>query len=262
MLDLVITRSFSSIVSSTSAYPSSISDHYSVVFRLSSASPVPPRAVKQLRDFRGLDFVRLETDLSSHLASVDTTLDVNTMVGQYEHAVLPTIDLHAPLTVRMKVCRRKEPWYTHEDRALKLRRANEKRWRSTKLEVHRQIFVEHRTAVNNMIKRAKRAHYESVLSSLDQRTCFRVVTTLLKPSGIILPHSSNTDALCNDFVTYFAEKTQTIRMQIRTTLTNDEDYSNDSGPGSQRLSNELDRLLPTSEKEIKNVIRLRPPKTL
>ena len=98
--------------------------------------------MKQLRDFRGLDFVRLETDLSSRLASVDTTLDVNTMIGQYEHAFLSTIDLHAPLTVRMKACRRKESRYNdeiHEARAL--RRANEKRWRSTKLEVHRQIFL-------------------------------------------------------------------------------------------------------------------------
>ena len=49
---------------------------------------MPARAVKQLRDFRELDVVRLETDLSSRLASVDTALDVNTMVGQYEHAVL------------------------------------------------------------------------------------------------------------------------------------------------------------------------------
>ncbi|KAI0214517.1 putative RNA-directed DNA polymerase from transposon BS [Lamellibrachia satsuma] len=265
MLDLVITRSSSSIVSSTTAYPSSISDHYSVVFRLSSASPVSARAVKQLRDFRGLDLVRLETDLSSRLASIDTTLDVNTMVGQYEHAVLSTIDLHAPVTVRMKVCRRKEPWYNddiHQARAL--RRANEKRWRTTKLEVHRQIFVEHRTAVNNMIKRAKRAHYESVLSSLDQRTCFRVVNTLLKPPGIILPQSSNTETLCNDFATYFAEKTQRIRMQIHTKLTNDEEYSCcaiDSGSQSQRLSNELNRLLPTSEEEMKNIISLCPSKT-
>ena len=86
MLDLVITRSFTSIVSLTSAYPSSISDHYSVVFRLSSARPWPARAVKQLRDIRGLYFVRLETDHSSHLASIDTTLDVNILVGQYEHA--------------------------------------------------------------------------------------------------------------------------------------------------------------------------------
>ena len=123
MLDLVITRSSSSIVSSTTAYPSSISDHYSVVFRLSSAL-----AVKQLRDFRGLDLVRLETDLSSRLASIYTTLDVYTIVGQYKHAVLSTIVLHAPVTVIMKACRHKEPWYNddiHQARAL--RRANEKR---------------------------------------------------------------------------------------------------------------------------------------
>ena len=44
MLELVITRSSSSIVSSTTAYPCSISDHYSVVFHLLSASPVPARA--------------------------------------------------------------------------------------------------------------------------------------------------------------------------------------------------------------------------
>ena len=113
------------------------------------------------------------------------------------------------------------------------------------------IFVEHRTAINNMIKRAKRAHYESVMSSLDQRTCFRVVTILLKPPGIIHPQSSNTKALCNDIGIYFAEKIQGIRMQIRTTLTIDEecsDYAIDSG--TQRLSKELDRLLPTSKEEI------------
>ena len=143
------------------------------------------------------------------------------------------------VAVRMKACQRKELWYNDNiHKAGALRRANKKRYRSTKLEVHRQIFFEHRTAVNNMIKRAKRAQYESVLSSLDQRTCFRVVNTLLKPPGIIFPQSTNTEALCNDFATYFAEKTQGIRMQISTKLTNDEDYSIDSG--SQHLSNTLD----------------------
>ena len=256
MLDLLITRSSPSFVSLTTAYPSSISDHYSVVFRLSSPSPVSARAVKQLRDFRGIDFVRLETDLSSRLASVDTTLDVNTLVGQYEHEVLSTIDLHVPLTVRMKAGRHKEPWYNdniHEAR-------NERRWRTTKLEVHRQIFVEHRTEVNNMIKRAKRAW--SLRVSAHYESYFRVVTTLLKPLGIILPQSSDTDALCNDFATYFAEKTQGIRTQIRTTLTNDEDCSDYAiDCDSQRLSSELDRLLPMSEEEIKNIVRLCPPNT-
>ena len=84
MLDLLITRSSSSIVSSISAYYVSISDPYRFVFRLSS-SPVPARAVKQLRDFLRLDFGRLETDISSRLAFVDTAQDVNAMVCQYEH---------------------------------------------------------------------------------------------------------------------------------------------------------------------------------
>ena len=89
MLDLVITRSSISIVSSTSEYTSSVCDHYSVVFRLLSASYVPARAVKQLRDICRLDyFVRLEADLSPRLAFLDTTLVVNTMVGQYEHVFL------------------------------------------------------------------------------------------------------------------------------------------------------------------------------
>ena len=50
-------------------------------------------------------------------------------------------------------------------------------------------------------------------------------------------------------------------MQICTTLTNDEDCSDyDIDSDSQSLSSELDRLLPTSEEEIKNIIRLCHPK--
>jgi len=74
-------------------------------------------------------------------ASVDTTIYVNTMVGQYEHAVLSTIDLHAPVTVRMKACQCKKSWYNGDNHGARaLRRANEKRWRTTELEVHRHIF--------------------------------------------------------------------------------------------------------------------------
>ena len=141
VLYLVITCSSSSVVSLTIAYPSSISDHYSVVFRLSSNRPVSAHAVKQLRDFRGLDFFRLETDLSSRIASVDIILDVNIMVAQYEHAVYQQLTCIS-VSVRIKACRRNEPWYNddiHEARALRC--ANEKTWIITKLEVHRQIYV-------------------------------------------------------------------------------------------------------------------------
>ena len=221
------TRSRSSIVSSTMAYPSSISDHYSVVFLLPSANPVLARTMRHLRDIRGINHDRFEADLLEHLASVDINMDVSAVVDQYEHAVISTVDVHAPVTTRMKTSRRKEPWYNDDIyNARALRRSNEKRWRKTKLEIHRQIYVQHRTAVNTMITRAKRAHYESVLSSLDKRTCFRLVNTLLKPPSTIRPQSSSTEKMCSDFSTYFAEKTQGIIVQIQKKLISDKELSN------------------------------------
>ena len=78
--DLVITHSSSSIVSSTTAYPSSISDHYSVVFLLSSANPVSAHTMRHLCNFRRLNHDRFDVDLLEHLASVDTNMNVSAMV--------------------------------------------------------------------------------------------------------------------------------------------------------------------------------------
>ena len=50
MLNLIVTRSPSSIVLSTAAYPSRKSNNYSIVFHVSSADLVPACTVKQLRD--------------------------------------------------------------------------------------------------------------------------------------------------------------------------------------------------------------------
>ena len=259
----MITRSPSSIVSSTMAYPRSISDHYSVVFLLSSANPVPARTMRHLRDIRGINHDRFEADLLEHLGSVDINMDVSAVVDQYEHAVISTVDVHAPVTTRMKTSRRKEPWYNddiHNARAL--RRSNEMRLRKTKLQIHRHIYVQHRTAVNAMITRAKRDHYESVLSSLDQRTCFRVVNTLLKPLSTSRPQSSSTEKLCSDFATYFAEKTQGIRVQIQKKLISDKEFSDSVvDVSSQPVSYQLNRLLPTTDEELRNIIKRCPSKT-
>ena len=99
-LNLVITRSLSSIVSSTTAYPSSISDHYSVAFLLSSANPMPACNMRHMRDIRGINHDRFEADLSEHLASVDINMDVSAVVDKYEHAIISTVDVHAPVMTR------------------------------------------------------------------------------------------------------------------------------------------------------------------
>ena len=63
-------------------------------------------------------------------------MDVSAIVDQYEHAVISTVDVHAPVTSRIKTCRREKPWYSDDIcNAMALRRSNEKRWRKTKLEI-------------------------------------------------------------------------------------------------------------------------------
>ena len=93
--------------------------------------------MRHLRDIRGINHDRFEADLLEHLASVDINMDVSAVVDQYEYAVISTVDVHAPVTTRMKTSRRNEPWYNDDiHNARGLRRSNEKRWRKTKLEIH------------------------------------------------------------------------------------------------------------------------------
>ena len=41
------------------------------------------------------------------VASLDPNMDVSAIGDQYEHAVISTVDVHAPVTSIMKTCRRR-----------------------------------------------------------------------------------------------------------------------------------------------------------
>jgi hypothetical protein len=75
MLDLVISRTASAVISNTSVYPSSISDHFSVLFHLTTPKIPSTRQLEHVRNFRDLDQCCFEEDLSAKLASIDTQLD-------------------------------------------------------------------------------------------------------------------------------------------------------------------------------------------
>ena len=62
--------------------------------------------------------------------------------------------------------------------------------------------------------------------------------------------------------TYFAEKTQGIRVQIQKKLINDKELSDYVvDVSSQPVSYQLNRLLPTTDEELRNIIKLCPSKT-
>ena len=147
-----------------------------------------------------MDHASFEADLISELADVDTEQGVEIVLHQYEKAMKSSIDKHAPMRTRTTQSRKREPWYNDDiHNARQLRRINETRWRKTKLEIHRQIFVQHRSQVNTMISRAKQQYYEQKLAATDQKTCFKVVSELLDTAGTTLPDRTNNQHLCDDF---------------------------------------------------------------
>lgn len=215
MLDLVITRKSDHTIAAIDVSPSSISDHHSIIFNVLAAVPPPVRQQQMVRDHHGFDKSAFQADLATRLSDVDVEQVVESLLRDYQESVRSIVDKHAPLVRRNKQLCRCEPWYNEEiHHAQQLRHTNEKRWRQTKLEVHRQIFVEHRAQVNTMITQAKRDYYETVLSQGKKSDCFRVVNKMVNGQGARLPDTSSTENLCQNFASFFENKIAVIREKI------------------------------------------------
>ena len=71
-------------------------------------------------------------------------------------------DKHTPLKTKVVAVHAEAPWYTEEVRYAKQdKRRAERRWRKTKLVVHRDIYNEKRLYANCLVDKAKRDYYYS-----------------------------------------------------------------------------------------------------
>ena len=214
-LDLAISRKSDTTIASTKVYPSTISDHRSILFSVRTTIHSPTRHERKTRYIRGLDITKFAADLSLALDYSDNAMSGDGLITHNEQTIQTTLNAHVQLVSRIRQSRRCEPWYDeHIHNARQLRRANERRRRKTKLEVHRLIFVEHRSQVNSMIAKAKRAYYEGVLSAGEKKTCFAVVNRQLSSQDKKLPDASSVE-LCQRFASFFQNKISLIREKIQ-----------------------------------------------
>ncbi len=149
---------------------------------------------------------------------VNSANDVNACLEGYMYfsAVRLTLDKHAPLTTKTRVQAKHARWMTPQIKeARMLRRACETRWRRSRLEVHRQIFLQHRNQVHDLILAAKKSHYEQKLAGGGSRETFAALSDLMKPNGATLPAAPSQE-LADDFAQFFIQKVKTIRQNIAT----------------------------------------------
>ena len=178
-------------------------------FNLIIGDPSSVPEVKLARDRRSFSYTQFKEDLCIKLIKIPLKQDPNTLFQHYELAGGSALDIQAPIKSMTIKC---HLWYNASIHLAKeIRRADENKWRSTKLEVHRKIYVEHRENVNAMIKQPKMDYHESEFTTGKHDTCFRVIKELTQVPGRMLPEASCTKKLCDDLSMFSSEKSANLR---------------------------------------------------
>ena len=172
-----------------------VRDHYAVQFSTTLDKPKPPRKT-----------------VKSPQATVDELVD------EYNTTLLKLLNKHAPLLSREVTLRPHAPWYSEELReAKRKRRQYERKWKSTGLEVHRQIYREQCSAVGKLLVRTRQKFYQDKISECgrDSKAIYNVSNHLLgRTKSVVLPTHGSASDLAEDFNRHFTAKIVNIRRDL------------------------------------------------
>ena len=164
-----------------------------------------------------IDVEALRSDIeNSVLASVDDIDDVTNLVKMYNNVLSDLLEKHAPLKERTFTIRQDAPWYTSEiaDAKRACRKA-ERKFRSTNLTIHKQLFQEAQIHVNHLIEHSKKNFYSSKVDTADQKSLFKIVDTLMnKPKKSSLPSHDSAKELADRFCDFFSTKISKLREDL------------------------------------------------
>ena len=127
-----------------------------------------------------------ESDLHAAITSHDDNIsdDVDDLLQQFKHSVSATLDIHAPVVSRTRKCKKSQPWFNDETLCMRRkRRALERKWRLSGLEIDKQIYTSQVNNVKQHIRNAKVAYYDVALNNADAKTTFRVLHSLTESSA-------------------------------------------------------------------------------
>ncbi|XP_070185007.1 uncharacterized protein, partial [Littorina saxatilis] len=134
-------------------------------------------------------------------------------VRHYDSTLSTLLDEHAPAKTKLIVDRPSAPWITAEVKyAKQLRRRAERKSRTSKLVVDRQIYNKQKEHVQTLIADAKQSHYSTkICETTSAKTLFSTMNDLLGCSSASpLPNNIDPSKLSQAFSDYFNNKIQAI----------------------------------------------------
>jgi hypothetical protein len=174
ILDIVITRADDPLVSSVIAEDRGFPDHFPVFIETVLDKPQARKKTVSYRSIKRIDPVALKTAIShSHLADINSDLPLEKQVCLYDSVLGAILNEMAPLKTKTITSRTDAEWYNEQIREAKQgRRRAERRWRGSQLQVDKEIFIEHRHKVNELIDVSKRDHYHNLITSCSAQNSF------------------------------------------------------------------------------------------
>ena len=123
------------------------------------------------------------------------------------------LDKHAPRVKKKTRRSASQPCFGPEILAARcVKRANERAWKKSGLNVHRQAFCDNSTIYYNTIRRKKCEYYQETFSAADSKQMFEIVNKLTTITKSILPEHENEEDLATSMANYSSEKICQLEM--------------------------------------------------
>ena len=164
------------------------------------------------------------------------------------------MDKHAPLVTKEVIIRPNTPWFTDSITAAKrLRRQAERRWYSSKLTIHLEIYKDACRNVDRICRTATSAYYQAEIEEHinNPKALFRITDSLMnKPKVTTLPKHGDPKVLANDFVSFFSETIRIITESFPNTVVADDPINALDGV----MQTAMEALAPATETEVRKII--------
>ncbi|XP_046564276.1 uncharacterized protein LOC124273096 [Haliotis rubra] len=176
------------------------------------------QTIKQsCRNLKSIDNDEFRRDLVNSDLLQDPPNDVNQLAELYSSTLSSLLDKHAPSALKEIIVRSGTPWYNEQVLlAKRKRRAAERKWRKSRLEIHRQLYKSERNSCARALRGAKSSYCTKKLSDNVKNPSFyhKFMGSLLgKKNDTPLPSSTNDKDLADNFSANFSTAFDTVNHQ-------------------------------------------------
>ena len=196
-----------------------LSDHNIVQCNLLLVKPRRPRQKITYRKYAAINNIEFITDLEQSTLFTNPSDQITGLSRQYNSTITGLIDKHAPLITRVITIRQRTPWFSEElsEAKRQLRRA-ERRWRQTRLTVHRDMFTSLRDTYRRELITTKSVYFCDKIeeSTRNMKSMYRVANTLMgrKLLRTLPEHHCSDEVMADRFLEHFTDKITSIRQRL------------------------------------------------